>query len=110
MQRSPVTRSEPDEQGHWGKYGGRYVPEILVAPLEELTTEFARAREDAEFWTELEAWRRDYCGRAASVSVDGARVPERDRARSARTDSGRDGRTAARAGCMCWRRLECHRA
>jgi tryptophan synthase beta chain len=63
MQRSTITRSEPDEQGHWGKYGGRYVPETLVAPLEELTTEFARARGDAEFWRELERWRRDYCGR-----------------------------------------------
>jgi tryptophan synthase beta chain len=63
MQRSTITRSEPDEQGHWGKYGGRYVPETLVAPLEELTAEFARAREDAEFWRELERWGRDYCGR-----------------------------------------------
>src|ERR1039457_335589 len=31
--------SEPDEFGHWGRYGGRYVPETLVAPLEELTAE-----------------------------------------------------------------------
>jgi tryptophan synthase beta subunit len=28
-----ITKSEPDEHGHWGKFGGRYVPE-LVAPLE----------------------------------------------------------------------------
>jgi len=63
MQRSTITRSEPDEQGHWGKYGGRYVPETLVAPLEELTAEFARAREDAGFWRELDQWQRDYCGR-----------------------------------------------
>src|SRR5947209_217325 len=63
MQRSTITRSEPDEQGHWGKYGGRYVPETLVAPLEELTAEFARARQDAEFWRELDQWRRNYCGR-----------------------------------------------
>src|SRR5919201_5596275 len=63
MQRSKITRSEPDEQGHWGKYGGRYVAETLVAPLEKLTTEFVRAREDAGFWRELDEWRRDYCGR-----------------------------------------------
>jgi tryptophan synthase beta chain len=63
MQRSLITRSEPDEQGHWGKYGGRYVPETLVAPLEALTAEFVRAREDADFWRELGEWRRDYCGR-----------------------------------------------
>ena len=44
-----ITKSEPDEHGHWGKFGGRYVPETLVAPLDELTNEFMRAREDSEF-------------------------------------------------------------
>jgi tryptophan synthase beta chain len=63
MQRSTITRSEPDEHGHWGRFGGRYVPETLVAPLDELTREFARARGDANFWSELEQLRRDYCGR-----------------------------------------------
>jgi tryptophan synthase beta chain len=46
MQRSTITASEPDETGHWGKFGGRYVPETLVAPLEELTKEFTGARHD----------------------------------------------------------------
>src|SRR2546429_3561745 len=63
MQRSPITRSEPDEHGHWGKFGGRYVPETLVAPLDELTNEFMRAREDSNFWRELNQLRRDYGGR-----------------------------------------------
>jgi tryptophan synthase beta chain len=63
MQKSQVTRSEPDEHGHWGKFGGRYVPETLVAPLEELTRELIRAREDQEFWRELNHLLRDYCGR-----------------------------------------------
>lgn len=63
MQKSRITRSEPDERGHWGKFGGRYVPETLVAPLEELTNEFKRAREDANFWLELNKLLRDYCGR-----------------------------------------------
>src|SRR5437867_9892801 len=58
-----ITRSEPDEHGHWGKFGGRYVPEILVAPLEELTEEFMRARADNEFWRELNQLLRDYAGR-----------------------------------------------
>jgi tryptophan synthase beta chain len=61
--KSTVTRSEPDERGHWGKFGGRYVPETLVAPLDELTREFTRARRDSDFWAELEQLRRDYCGR-----------------------------------------------
>jgi len=63
MQRSTITASEPDEHGHWGKFGGRYVPETLVAPLDELTKEFTLARHDADFWRKLERLLRDYCGR-----------------------------------------------
>jgi tryptophan synthase beta chain len=63
MQTSPITKSEPDDGGHWGKFGGRYVPETLVAPLDELTDEFMRAREDPNFWDELNQLLRDYCGR-----------------------------------------------
>ena len=63
MQTSPITKSEPDEGGHWGKFGGRYVPETLVAPLDELTNEFLRAREDPNFWDELNQLLRDYCSR-----------------------------------------------
>ena len=51
-----ITKSEPDEHGHWGKFGGRYVPETLVAPLEELTNEFTRARHDDNFWRELNCY------------------------------------------------------
>src|SRR4029077_1547222 len=63
MQKTRITISEPDEQGHWGKFGGRYVPETLVAPLEELTNEFTRARHDNNFWRELNLLLRDYAGR-----------------------------------------------
>src|ERR1700745_3543863 len=63
MQKSQITRSEPDQHGHWGNFGGRYVPETLVAPLEELTEEFTRARHDNDFWRELNQWLRDYAGR-----------------------------------------------
>src|SRR3954471_7766131 len=58
-----ITSSEPDAQGHWGKFGGRYVPETLVAPLEELTNEFTRARNDDNFRAELNLLLRDYAGR-----------------------------------------------
>lgn len=63
MQKIPITKSEPDERGHWGKFGGRYVPETLVAPLDGLTNEFMRAREDPNFWGELNQLLHDYCGR-----------------------------------------------
>src|SRR2546430_2532944 len=63
MKESQIKTSEPDEHGHWGKFGGRYVPETLVAPLEELTNEFTRARHDNNFWRELNLLLRDYAGR-----------------------------------------------
>src|SRR5947207_2602219 len=60
---SMITSSEPDRHGHWGKFGGRYVPETLVAPLEELTSEFMQSRADPNFRRELNMLLRDYCGR-----------------------------------------------
>src|SRR5262249_13489910 len=63
MQKTRITSSEPDVQGHWGEFGGRYVPETLVAPLEELTSEFTRARSDPNFCSELTVLLRDYAGR-----------------------------------------------
>jgi len=53
----------PDAGGHWGRYGGRYVPETLMAPLEELTEAFEAARGDARFRAEFETLLRDYSGR-----------------------------------------------
>jgi tryptophan synthase beta chain len=58
-----ITSSEPDAHGHWGKFGGRYVPETLIAPLEELTSEFMHARGDPDFWRELNTLLHDYAGR-----------------------------------------------
>ena len=45
---------EPNENGYWGEYGGRFVPETLVSPLEELTDAYFAVREDAEFQAEFE--------------------------------------------------------
>ena len=58
-----ATFTDPDAGGHWGPYGGRYVPETLMAPLEELTEAFEAARDDADFHAEFEALLRDYSGR-----------------------------------------------
>ncbi len=55
--------TEPDEGGHWGRYGGRYVPETLMAPLEELGAAFDSARGDESFKSEFESLLRDYSGR-----------------------------------------------
>jgi tryptophan synthase beta chain len=55
--------TQPDEIGHWGIYGGRYVPETLMAPLEELTAAYFTAREDPAFESELATLLKDYAGR-----------------------------------------------
>jgi len=47
----------------FGPYGGRYVPETLIAALDELTAAWAEAREDAEFLARMELLRRDFIGR-----------------------------------------------
>ena len=54
---------QPDSLGHWGRYGGRFVPETLMAPLEELTAAYESAREDQSFQSELDQLLRDYAGR-----------------------------------------------
>ena len=59
----PEFETPPDERGHWGVYGGRYVPETLMAPLEELTAAYLAAREDPAFESELTTLLRDYAGR-----------------------------------------------
>jgi tryptophan synthase beta chain len=56
-------KTEPDMRGHWGPYGGRFVPETLMAPLEELTAAYRSVRSDLRFQAELDALLRDYSGR-----------------------------------------------
>jgi tryptophan synthase beta chain len=58
-----IQNSQPDERGHWGPYGGRFVPETLVAPLEELTAAYLAAHQDDDFLTEYSALLADYSGR-----------------------------------------------
>lgn len=53
----------PDTQGHFGVYGGRFVPETLVHPLLELEAEYLKAQQDPEFRREFEYYLREFCGR-----------------------------------------------
>jgi len=53
----------PDTLGHFGPYGGRYVPEVLMSPLEELEKAYAAARQDPAFTAELTDLLRNYAGR-----------------------------------------------
>jgi tryptophan synthase beta chain len=58
---APIT--QPDVFGHWGQYGGRFVPETLMAPLEELTTAYLASRDDQSFQSELQDLLTNYAGR-----------------------------------------------
>jgi tryptophan synthase beta chain len=72
-----ATRSghEPDAGGHFGRYGGRFVPEALVAALDELTVTYEKARHDDEFLAELNRLQRDYTGRPSPLT-DAPRLAE----------------------------------
>src|SRR5437899_3659321 len=53
----------PDAQGHFGPYGGRFVPETLMNPLQQLEQEYFKAQHDPEFQRELQYYLREFCGR-----------------------------------------------
>jgi tryptophan synthase beta chain len=53
----------PDALGHFGPFGGRFVPETLIPALDELSEEYERARKDPDFVHDLEYYFREYIGR-----------------------------------------------
>jgi tryptophan synthase beta chain len=55
--------SQPDAGGHFGQYGGRFVPEVLMSPLEELQNTYLEAKTDPAFQTELDLLLTTYAGR-----------------------------------------------
>ena len=57
----------PDDRGYFGEYGGRFVPETLVAPLDELTTSYFTYRDDPDFQTELTDLLANYSGRPTAL-------------------------------------------
>jgi len=75
-------RRDPDARGYFGAYGGRFVPETLVAPVQALEEAYFVAREDAAFREELMHLLQDYVGRPTplyearrlSASLGGARI------------------------------------
>src|ERR1700736_5581712 len=59
----PSTETIPDARGHFGPYGGMFVPETLMSALQELATEYERAKSDSVFQNELSILLRDFAGR-----------------------------------------------
>ena len=74
--------SLPDHLGHFGRYGGRFVPETLVHPLQELEDEYRCAQQDPKFQAEFDYYLREFCGRPTPLyfaerltrELDGAKI------------------------------------
>jgi tryptophan synthase beta chain len=63
-----TTTARPDAAGHFGPYGGRYVPETLMEPLRELEAAYQQARKDPAFEAELSKRLKDYVGRPTPIT------------------------------------------
>lgn len=57
----------PDDAGHFGPFGGKYVPETLMAALEELEAAYAQAQKDSKFQAELDSLLKNYAGRPTAL-------------------------------------------
>jgi tryptophan synthase beta chain len=64
----PSSPAQPDTGGHFGRYGGRFVPEALITALDELTAAYTAARSDPEFTARLNGLLADYTGRPSPIT------------------------------------------
>ncbi len=64
-------QSVPDQRGFFGKYGGRFVPEILIPPLEELHAAFIASQKDQRFLQEYDSLLKEYVGRQTPLTYAG---------------------------------------
>ena len=62
-----ASKFDPDADGHFGIFGGRYVPETLMPVLLELNEAYARYRFDEAFWKEVDGYLKDYVGRPSPL-------------------------------------------
>ena len=75
MSSKPITQAVPDSLGRFGPYGGRYVPETLMAPLEELERAYAEARADAKFQAQLDDLLKNFAGRPTPLQFASRLTP-----------------------------------
>lgn len=57
----------PDDRGRYGQFGGRFVPETLMNAIQELETEYRRAKEDPDFIREFKNYLVQYAGRPSNL-------------------------------------------
>src|SRR5579872_7031023 len=82
MSGTSPARRDPDHRGYFGDFGGRYVPETLVEPVEQLERAYLEARDDCAFQEELARLLKNYVGRPTplyeatrlSAAYQGARI------------------------------------
>src|ERR1700675_3496134 len=80
--KSVITRRDPDARGYFGEFGGRFVPETLVEPVEQLERAYFEARDAPAFHAELDRLLKHYVGRPTPTyettrlaqSAGGARI------------------------------------
>ncbi len=61
------TKSLPDKMGHFGRFGGKFVPETIMPALDQLEKAYLEAKNDPAFNTELEYYLREYVGRPSTL-------------------------------------------
>ena len=62
-----ASKFDPDENGHFGIFGGRYMPETLMPVVLELEKEYKKIRFDKDFWAEVDYYLKDYVGRPSPL-------------------------------------------
>ena len=103
IERPTFGRRDPDARGYFGDYGGRFVPETLVAPIEELTAGYLAARADAAFQDELARLLAHYVGRPTPL-YETSRLLEGSHSIAGSQDPSR--RTTAAAGVRIFLKRE----
>ena len=67
--------SYPDVKGKFGPYGGRFVPDTLMAACSELESAYAKARRDRSFWKEFKYYNDHFAGRPTPLFLAGRLTP-----------------------------------
>lgn len=57
----------PDKMGHYGRFGGKFVPETIMPALDQLEKAYLKAKDDPSFNTELEYYLKEYVGRPSTL-------------------------------------------
>ena len=78
--------AQPDATGHFGRFGGRFMPEALIAPLDELDHAWTDAKADPAFMAELDRMLREYAKCGAHVVLVGETLVRGDDPRASVAD------------------------